>query len=121
MIGSGYETTVGVNGMYQDNGFGAGTDFPIPAYHQFDFGPFFVIKRTFNKLDLSAGARYDTRTFNGKAAYIDNSDETFPTLYTVFGFKVRITDMVDLRARIRAIGRELCYTRGPETGRNIPF
>jgi len=82
VMGAGYEATVGVNGMYQDNGFGEGTDFPIPAYHQFDFGPFFVIKRTLGKLDLSAGARYDTRSFNGKAAYIDNTDETFPSLYT---------------------------------------
>ena len=82
VIGSGYEATVGINGMYQDNGFGKGTDFPIPAYHQFDIGPFVVIKRSFDKLDLSAGARYDTRSFNGKAAYLDNSDETFPSLYT---------------------------------------
>ncbi|SEA06607.1 iron complex outermembrane recepter protein [Arachidicoccus rhizosphaerae] len=82
VMGTGYEATVGINGMYQDNGFGEGTDFPIPAYHQFDFGPFFVIKRTFNKLDLSAGARYDTRSFKGKAAYIDNTDETYPRLYT---------------------------------------
>lgn len=82
VMGTGYEATVGINGMYQDNGFGEGTDFPIPAYHQFDFGPFVVIKRTFDKLDLSAGARYDTRSFNGKAAYIEDPDGAFPRLYT---------------------------------------
>ena len=77
-----YETTLGINGMYQNNSLGYSTDFPIPAYHQFDVGPFFVVKKTFGKLDLSAGARYDTRSFNGKAAYIDTTSAYYPTLYT---------------------------------------
>lgn len=81
-IGDGYETTVGINGMYQNNVLGNSTSFPIPAYTQFDIGPFIVVKKNFGKLDVSAGARYDTRSFNGKAAYVDNTDETFPSLYT---------------------------------------
>jgi iron complex outermembrane receptor protein len=81
-IGNGYETTFGINGMYQHNGLGYSTDFPIPAYNQFDFGPFFVIKKTFGKLDLSAGVRYDTRSFNGKATYIDTTNADYPVLYT---------------------------------------
>ncbi|MDF2432454.1 MAG: iron complex outerrane recepter protein [Mucilaginibacter sp.] len=81
-IGKGYETTFGVNGMYQNNTLGYSTAFPIPAYHQFDAGPFFVVKKTFGKLDLSAGARYDSRSFSGQAAYIDTSRAYFPTLYT---------------------------------------
>jgi iron complex outermembrane receptor protein len=81
-LGKGYETTVGVNGMYQNNTLGYSTDFPIPAYHQFDFGPFFVIKKTYGKLDLSGGLREDTRIFSGQAAYIDTAKEYFPTLYT---------------------------------------
>jgi len=77
-----YETTIGVNGMYQNNTLGYSTDFPIPAYHQFDIGPFFVVKKSFGKLDISGGARYDTRSFTGKAAYIDTTKQYFPTLYT---------------------------------------
>ncbi|MEO6522674.1 MAG: TonB-dependent receptor [Mucilaginibacter sp.] len=77
-----YETSVGVNGMYQDNTLGAGTDFPIPNYHQFDIGPFFFIKKSFGKLDVSTGARFDSRSFTGEAAYIDNTNATFPSLYT---------------------------------------
>ena len=80
-IGNGYETSVGINGMYQNNTLGYSTDFPIPAYHQFDVGPFFVVKKSFGKLDLSGGVRYDTRSFTGKAAYIDTSIANFPTLY----------------------------------------
>ncbi|ANI90794.1 hypothetical protein A9P82_13935 [Arachidicoccus ginsenosidimutans] len=79
-LGKGYETTFGVNGMYQNNSLGYSTDFPIPAYHQFDIGSFAVMKKTYDKLDVSAGVRYDHRSFNGKAAYIDTSGE-FPTLY----------------------------------------
>jgi iron complex outermembrane recepter protein len=81
-IGNGYETSVGVNGMYQDNTLGYSTDFPIPAYHQFDIGPFFVVKKKFGKLDLSGGARYDTRSFSGQAAYVDTTALPYPALYT---------------------------------------
>jgi iron complex outermembrane receptor protein len=81
-IGNGYETTFGVNGMYQHNSIGAGTDFPIPVYNQFDIGPFFVMKKTFGKLDLAGGIRYDTRSFSGKAMYLDTSNADFPKLYT---------------------------------------
>lgn len=81
-IAKDYETTLGINGMYQLNGLGYSTDFPIPAYHQFDIGPFFVIKKTFGKVELSAGARYDTRSFIGKAAYVDTTMTHFPTLYS---------------------------------------
>ncbi len=81
-IAKDYETTFGVNGMYQSNTLGYSTDFPIPAYHQFDVGPFFVVKKTFGKLDLSGGARYDSRSFTGQAAYVDTSTAFFPKLYT---------------------------------------
>jgi iron complex outermembrane recepter protein len=81
-IAKDYETSVGFNGMYQNNTLGYSTDFPIPAYHQFDIGPFFVIKKSFGKLDISAGARYDTRSFHGQAAYIDTGKAYYPNLYT---------------------------------------
>ncbi|MDB5144094.1 MAG: TonB-dependent receptor [Mucilaginibacter sp.] len=76
------ETSVGVNGMYQTNTLGESTAFPIPAYHQFDIGPFLIVKKSFGKLDLSAGARYDSRSFTGQAAYIDTSKAFYPSLYT---------------------------------------
>src|SRR6202012_5163934 len=81
-IAKDYETTIGVNGMYQNNQLGYSTDFPIPAYHQFDIGPFVVVKKSFGKLDLSGGVRYDSRSFSGQAAYIDTTRAYFPTLYT---------------------------------------
>ncbi|MGZ3750210.1 MAG: TonB-dependent receptor [Mucilaginibacter sp.] len=82
IIGNDFETTVGVNGQYQNNRIGDATDFPIPAYHQFDIGPFFIIKKTFGKLDLEGGARYDSRSFIGQAAYVDTTNTYYHTLYT---------------------------------------
>lgn len=79
--GKGYETTFGVNGQYQNNTIGDATDFPIPAYHQFDIGPFVIMKKSFGKLDISGGARFDSRSFHGQAAYIDTAGK-FPQLYT---------------------------------------
>jgi iron complex outermembrane receptor protein len=81
-MGHEYETTVGVNGQYQNNTIGDATDFPIPAYHQFDIGPFFIIKKSFGKLDLDGGLRYDSRSISSGAAYLDTSVAYFPTLYT---------------------------------------
>ncbi len=41
----GWESTVGINGMYQQNNCDAGTEFVIPNYTLFDFAPFlFIVK-----------------------------------------------------------------------------
>jgi len=39
-----------------------------------------VVKKSFNKLDVSAGLRYDTRTFTGQAAYVDTTGK-YPILF----------------------------------------
>ena len=80
-VGDGYDISTGVNGMYQNNALGYSTDFPIPAYHQFDIGPFAVIKKTYGKFDISAGGRFDTRSFHGQQAWIDTAVDYYPTLY----------------------------------------
>jgi iron complex outermembrane recepter protein len=65
----GWNTTIGLNGMYQDNNVTMGTEFIIPSYHQFDIGPFAMTKKTFNKLDISGGARFDSRSFKNYELY----------------------------------------------------
>jgi len=65
----GWNLTVGVNGMYQDNNVTKGTEFVIPSYHQFDAGPFALLKKTIGKLDVSGGARYDSRSFKNFQLY----------------------------------------------------
>ncbi len=81
-IGNGLETTTGINGQYQNNTIEDATNFPIPAYHQFDIGPFFIIKKTFGKLNIEGGARYDARSFTSRVTYVDNSNAYYPSLYT---------------------------------------
>jgi iron complex outermembrane receptor protein len=71
----GWETTVGINGMYQLN-TNKGTEFIIPDYNQFEIGPFFLTTKTIGKLDLSAGARYDTRIFRNDAMYTRSNPQT---------------------------------------------
>jgi iron complex outermembrane receptor protein len=61
--------TGGINGMYQDNTSTNGTEFLIPSYHQFDMGPFILVKRTFGKVDIAGGLRYDIRSFKNAALY----------------------------------------------------
>lgn len=65
----GWNLAVGVNGMYQDNNVTKGTEFIIPSYHQFDAGPFALLKKTFGKLDISGGARFDSRSFKNFNLY----------------------------------------------------
>lgn len=68
---AGWQTTVGVNGMQQNNKI-SGDEFLIPAYDLFDFGVFAITRKTFNKLTLSGGARFDTRSLNAKALRLDD-------------------------------------------------
>lgn len=70
---AGWEISTGVNGMYQTNDVTKGTDFVIPSYQQFDFGPFAVFKKTIGKLDIAGGIRFDSRTFHNDALYADTA------------------------------------------------
>ncbi|MDO9186305.1 MAG: TonB-dependent receptor [Bacteroidia bacterium] len=72
---NGWEATIGINGMYQDNS-NKGTEFIIPDYTLFDIGPFAFIKKSFSKLDLSIGLRYDSRSFKNEEMYITQNSET---------------------------------------------
>lgn len=80
----GWNITAGLNGMYQDNKVTRGTDFIIPNYTQFDIGPFAMIKKTFNKLDIAGGVRFDSRSFHNQGIYTWTSPTTYGT-YPVHG------------------------------------
>lgn len=58
-----WESTLGLNGMVQLNRNADATEFVIPDYRSLDIGPFFFLKRTFGKIDVATGVRYDTRFF----------------------------------------------------------
>ncbi|TGD81459.1 TonB-dependent receptor [Hymenobacter wooponensis] len=75
----GIETTLSLNGMYQTNTNREATDFPIPDYSLFDVGGYLFLKKTFGKLDLSGGLRYDTRVLRWADFYVGENPATgFP-------------------------------------------
>jgi len=65
----GWEPTIGVNGMYQINE-NKGTEFLIPDYRTFDAGGFAYVKKSFARLNVSGGIRYDIRNTQGDALYL---------------------------------------------------
>ena len=81
----GWETTIGINGMYQRN-INKGTEFIIPDYSQFDAGPFILVTKTLNKLDISAGVRYDIRIFKNDQMF------TRPNPITGFDMQLNLPD-----------------------------
>ena len=72
----GLETTLGLNGMYQINQNRDATDFPIPDYSLADVGGYVYLKKTFGKLDLSGGVRYDTRLLRWTNFYVGTDPAT---------------------------------------------
>ncbi|MEZ4899986.1 MAG: TonB-dependent receptor [Saprospiraceae bacterium] len=90
-----WNISAGVNGMYQLSQ-NKGVEFLIPDYHLFDFGIFTLARKTFDKLDISGGLRYDTRSEIGDALYLNafgertdhpdgNSEEQFASFNSRFG------------------------------------
>lgn len=70
---NGWQTTIGINGMQQQNNIG-GEEYLIPAYDLFDAGVFAVTSKTFDKLTLSGGLRFDSR--NIKTTLLETGGET---------------------------------------------
>ncbi len=73
---NGWESMLGVNGMYQLNSTDNATEFVIPDYHTFDFGPFAYLKKSLKKLDFSGGARFDVRAFQNESMYTNTNPTT---------------------------------------------
>jgi len=72
----GWETMLGINGMYQQNKNTNATEFVIPNYHSFDVGPFAFAKKTLGKLDIAMGIRYDTRSFQNETLFTKTNSST---------------------------------------------
>ena len=72
---NGWINSIGLTGMYQQNR-NLAKEVLIPEYNLFDVGAFFYTKKTFNKLTVSGGARYDYRTLSG-FKYVENGQTRF--------------------------------------------
>lgn len=68
---NGWETSVGIGGMQQSNS-NKGLEFLIPAYNFLDAGAFVSTQKTFDKLTLAGGLRFDNRFVNSKALILDD-------------------------------------------------
>ncbi|RVU01954.1 TonB-dependent receptor [Mucilaginibacter limnophilus] len=70
------ESTIGVNGFYQTNRNQNGTTFPIPDYNLFDIGTYIFAKKSFGKVDVSGGVRYDNRRIRWHNFYVGTDART---------------------------------------------
>lgn len=71
---SGWETSIGVNGMQQTN-TNKGEEFLIPDYSLFDVGGFGITRKSFGKLHLSGGMRYTTRVVNARELVLNEDGQ----------------------------------------------
>ncbi len=81
------ESTLGINGMLQNNKNKDATDFPIPDYHLEEGGIFLFAKWKQKKWTVSGGIRYDIRRIKWNDFYITTNaitgfDQRLPSLDT---------------------------------------
>jgi len=67
-----FEFSFGANGMQQTS-LNKGLIFLVPEYHLFDVGIFAIGKKTFDKLSVAGGLRFDNRALHGDDLYLDSS------------------------------------------------
>ena len=69
-----WQTSIGINGMQQSSQ-NKGEEFLIPEYNLIDAGIFAFTQKSFNKLHISGGFRYDVRSINSLPLYLNADDE----------------------------------------------
>jgi iron complex outermembrane receptor protein len=74
-----FDFSVGINGM-QQHSQNKGIEFLVPEYQLFDIGAFTLLKKSFDKLDISGGIRYDTRDERSKDLFL--GEDGLPTFLT---------------------------------------
>ncbi|HVX26966.1 MAG TPA: TonB-dependent receptor [Parafilimonas sp.] len=72
-----FEFSAGANGMAQQSQ-NLGSVFLVPEYNLFDVGVFAIAKKTFDKLSISGGLRFDNRSLHGDDLYIDSTGGKLP-------------------------------------------
>jgi iron complex outermembrane receptor protein len=98
---SGIESTLGLSGMYQVNRNKDATAYPIPDYNLFDAGAFFFAKKSFGKVDFSAGIRFDNRKVNwDNFAQFTAFDKHYQGLSGSVGLTYNLTERVLFKANL---------------------
>lgn len=65
-----FNVSLGINGMQQTSK-NLGEEFLVPEYNLFDIGGFVTTTKTYKKLTVSGGVRYDQRTQSSKELFTD--------------------------------------------------
>ncbi|GAA4336347.1 TonB-dependent receptor [Flaviaesturariibacter amylovorans] len=103
--GRGWQTTLGLSGMYQQNR-NLGDEVIIPEYNLFDAGGFLFVQRTFKKTTVTGGLRYDNRSLDSKpfaeggAERFTAFDRNFHNASGSLGLSHQPSDDVTLRANV---------------------
>ncbi|MEO5645618.1 MAG: TonB-dependent receptor, partial [Bacteroidia bacterium] len=66
------QISTGINGM-QQHSQNKGEEFLVPEYNLFDIGGFVIAKKSWKKLDLSGGIRYDIRMQKSQNLFLDSN------------------------------------------------
>jgi len=84
------ELVAGISGMTQTNR-NRGIEYLVPDYNLDDIGGFVYAKKSWDRVTLNAGARFDVRQVTGKALYLDSAghkstsgDTLFPGFSSTF-------------------------------------
>lgn len=97
----GIESTLGFSGMYQTNRNKDATAFPIPNYDLFDVGAFFFAKKSFGKVDLSFGIRFDNRKVDwNDFAQFTAFNKRYQGLSGSVGLTYNLTERILFKANI---------------------
>lgn len=73
-----FHISFGLNGMQQISQ-NKGSEYLVPEYDLLDAGLFALAKKSFDKLDISGGIRFDSRNQQGKELYLNNNGEKVET------------------------------------------
>ena len=93
----GWELSVGTNGMHQ-NSLNKGAEYLVPEYRLYDAGVFAIAKKSWGKLNLSGGLRFDNRSQTVDALYLNadgekSSESTPDALLRFAGFSRNFSGM----------------------------
>jgi len=108
-----YEIAFGISGMTQNN-MNKGNEFVVPDYFSQDLGGFGYVKKSFNKITMNAGIRYDLRNINGKSLFLDSLgnpttrgdtifqkfNDEFHAISGAIGFTYSISEKINLKFNI---------------------
>ncbi len=102
---NGWKTSLGVNGMQQQN-TNKGLEQLVPDYTLFDLGGFVYFQKTISKISLSGGARYDNRNLDtkdlldGNAIKANGFKRSFGNFSGSIGLAAQVTKLVNLKLNI---------------------